>query len=711
MYGTVGLFIFVRLNLIFDGGFAMNKNNFSSPLSLRNVQITDTFWKKEMELVRTEVIPYQWAALNDQVEGAAPSFCMHNFKAAGKLNKEKKELGTAFEEPVYTFRGFEALPEDPKHLDDKFYGFVFQDSDFYKWIEAVGYSLTQHPDPQLEAIADGAIDIVCAAQQEDGYLDTYYILNGKDRIFTNLRDHHELYCLGHLLEGAVAYYQATGKDKLLKAASRYADYVADYFGPEEGKCKGYPGHEIAEMALVRLYETTQDSKYLDLAKYFIDERGKQPYYFDKEHPEEVKKNPNGLRYAYNQAHLPVREQDEAVGHAVRAVYLYSGMADIARLTEDDTLFDACKRLWDNMVQKKLYITGGIGGTHMGEAFSFNYDLPNDTAYAETCASIGLVFFARRMLEIYPDVQYADVMEQALYNTVLAGMALDGKSFFYVNPLEVLPEACHKDERKFHVKPVRQKWFGCACCPPNLARTLSSVSSYAFTETEDTLFVHLYIGSELKKNVNGTDVSVHMTSEFPWNGKVTLQADSADTPFTLALRIPGWCTSYQVSLLGAAHNPISGSEAITGLDASEYTIKDGYLYITRKWKESETLTLDFPMEIQVWNANPNVREDIGRAAVTRGPITYCLEEADNGSDLHLLTLDWNAPAQVRDFTVCGESVKEILMQGFKEDKEKEAPQRLYRPVQTAEKSPVTLRFIPYYTWANRGENEMSVWVRV
>ena len=689
----------------------MNKEQFSSPLSLRQVQVTDSFWKKEMELVRTEVIPYQWAALNDQVEGAAPSFCMHNFKAAGKLNQEKRELGDSFEEPVYTFRGFEALPEDPKHLDDKFYGFVFQDSDFYKWIEAVGYSLTQHPDPQLESIADGAIDIVCAAQQEDGYLDTYYILNGKDRIFTNLRDHHELYCLGHLLEGAVAYYQATGKDKLLKAASRYADYVADYFGPEDGKCKGYPGHEIAEMALVRLYETTQDPKYLKLAKYFIDERGTQPYYFDKEHPEEVKKNPNGLRYSYNQAHLPVREQDEAVGHAVRAVYLYSGMADIARLTEDDSLFDACRTLWDNMVQKKLYITGGIGGTHMGEAFSFNYDLPNDTAYAETCASIGLVFFARRMLEICPDVQYADVMEQALYNTVLAGMALDGKSFFYVNPLEVLPEACHKDERKFHVKPVRQKWFGCACCPPNLARTLSSVSSYAFTEKDDTLFVHLYIGSDIKKTVNGKEVSIHMTSNFPWDGKVSIQADSADTPFTLALRIPGWCTSYQAALSGSAHNPISGSEGITGLDASEYTIKNGYLYITRKWNAKEALTLDFPMEIQVWNANPNVREDIGRAAVTRGPITYCLEEADNGCDLHLLTLDWNAPAQVRDFTVCGEPVKEILMQGFKEDKEKEAPQRLYRPVQAAEKSPVTLHFIPYYTWANRGENEMSVWVRV
>ena len=303
----------------------MDKQKFSSPLSLRDVQIKDAFWKKEMELVRTEVIPYQWAALNDQVEGAAPSYCMHNFKAAGKQNEERREQGKEFREPVYTFRGFETLPEDPAHPeDDKFYGFVFQDSDFYKWIEAVGYSLTQHPDPELEKIADDAIQIVCAAQQDDGYLDTYYILNGKDKIFSILKDNHELYCLGHLLEGAVAYYQATGKDQLLNTACRYADYVADYFGPEEGKCKGYPGHEIAEMALVRLYETTKNDKYLKLAKYFIDERGTRPYYFDQEHPEEVKKNPDGLRYAYNQAHLPVREQDEAVGHAVRAVYLRHG---------------------------------------------------------------------------------------------------------------------------------------------------------------------------------------------------------------------------------------------------------------------------------------------------------------------------------------------------------------------------------------------------
>ena len=375
----------------------MDKHNYSAPVSLKNIQVTDTFWKGEMELVRKEVIPYQWDALNDRVEGAAPSFCMHNFKAAGKLNREKKEKGNTFIAPKYTYRGFEVLPEDPKQLkDDEFYGFLFQDSDFSKWIEAVGYSLTQHPDPELEKIADGAIDIVCAAQQDDGYLDTYYILSGRDATFTNLKDHHELYCFGHLIEGAVAYFQATGKDKLLKAAERFADYVAANFGTEEGKLHGYPGHEIAEMALVRLYELTGKEKYLNLARYFVDERGKRPYYFDQEHPEEVKKgHEDELRYFYNQAHLPVRKQDEAFGHSVRAVYLYSGMADVARLTGDETLYGACRRLWDNITEKKMYVTGGIGSTHLGEAFTYAYDLPNDTAYAETCASIGLVFFARR----------------------------------------------------------------------------------------------------------------------------------------------------------------------------------------------------------------------------------------------------------------------------------------------------------------------------
>lgn len=440
----------------------MDKSSFSRMLPVGRVKIEDAFWKEKQNLVRKEVIPYQWNALNDRIPGAAPSFCMHNFKAAVRLNQRRMEEKENFQPPVYSYRGFERLPEKPGQLkEDEFYGFVFQDSDFYKWIEAVGYSLMLHPDAELEATADEAIEIVAKAQQPDGYLDTYYILNGQDQIFTNLRDFHELYCLGHLIEAAIAYYQATGKDRLLQVACRYADYAASKLGAGEGKKRGYPGHEIAEMALIQLYEVTGEKRYLELARFFINERGQRPYYFDIEHPEGIKPGDDSLRYSYHQAHLLVREQTEAVGHAVRAVYLYSGMAELARVDEDDSLLKACQTLWDSITRRKMYITGGIGGTHIGESFSFDYDLPSDTAYAETCASIGLIFFAGRMLQLEPDAGYADVMEKALYNGVLSGIALDGKSFFYVNPLSVDPVACHKDERKAHVQPVRQKWFGCA----------------------------------------------------------------------------------------------------------------------------------------------------------------------------------------------------------------------------------------------------------
>lgn len=669
----------------------------TTPLSLRRIQVTDPFWKKEMELVRTEVIPYQWEALNDRVEGATKSFCMRNFRVAGKKNQERRRMGAAYVEPAYTYRGFEALPEDPQNPGDHFYGFVFQDSDFSKWIEAVGYSLAQHPDPQLEEVADGAIDVVCAAQQEDGYLDTYYIINGRDKTFTNLRDHHELYCFGHLVEGAVAYYQATGKDRLLQAAIRFADYVASRFGPEEGKSKGYPGHEIAEMALVRLYEVTGEKKYLDLSRFFVDQRGTRPYYFDQEHPETVKKGEeNALRHFYHQAHLPVRMQDEAVGHAVRAVYLYSGMADVARLTGDRELYAACQKLWNNITGRKMYLTGGIGATHMGEAFSFNYDLPNDTAYAETCASIGLVFFARRMLQIEPDARYANVMERALYNGILSGMSLDGKSFFYVNPLEVLPEACRKDERKAHVKPVRQKWFGCACCPPNLARLISSIGSYAFTENADTLFVHLYLGGVLSKKVGDREVDVCVESGFPWDGdvKIRVRANGAKN-FRLGLRLPDWCGSYSVE----------------GAGETAYE-KNGYLYVQKEWGEEDLISLSFPMQVRLVEADPNVREDTGKAAVTRGPVVYCLEEADNGKQLHLLSLDGTAVPTTEQDSVCGESVRAICFPGWRRARGQEGKEDgLYRVYRPAKKEAVILRFIPYYTWANRGENEMQVWTRV
>lgn len=691
-------------------------NKISTPLDLKSLKITDSFWKKEMELVRKEVIPYQWEALNDRVKDAAPSYCMRNFKIAGKMNQEKHRLGKAYEEPKYTFRGFEALPEDPEHLEDKFYGFVFQDSDFSKWIEAVAYSLTQYPDPELEKIADGAIDIVCAAQQDDGYLDTYYIINGKDKIFTNLKDNHELYCFGHLTEGAVAYYQATGKDKLLKAAEHFADYIANYFGEEEGRCKGYPGHEIAEMALVRLYEVTGEERYLQLSEFFINERGTRSYYFDIEQNLKLtEKEKSELRYQYHQAHLPVRQQDEAVGHAVRAVYLYSGMADIARITGDETLYKACETLWDNITNQKMYVTGGIGGTHIGEAFSFPFDLPNDTAYAETCASIGLVFFARRMLEIAPKAKYADVMERALYNGILSGMALDGKSFFYVNPLEVNPESCHKDERKFHVKPVRQKWFGCACCPPNLARLLSSIGSYAYTENEDTLFVHLYMGSLLTKKVKNQDVDVQIQSEFPWNGKVRITVRAKNTGFKLALRIPGWCDSFTLQYDGQTIHGLSDNDADTSVvDFKRIERKDGYLYISGFDQEEETITLDFPMEPQWIVANPAVREDAGKVALQRGPIVYCLEEKDNGADLHLLSVDPTKQPVSFDMKIQEEEVIALKAQGQREIQDSSDPDAsqsaLYAEYHVPEKESIELVYVPYYTWANRGENEMQVWTR-
>ncbi len=691
----------------------MDTKRFSDPLSLQQIKVTDNFWKKEMELVRTEVIPYQWDALNDNVPGAAPSFCMKNYKLAADLNARKKS-DPSYEQPVWTTSNFELVPEDMDHLEERFYGFLFQDTDFTKWVEAVAYSLTQHPDAALEKLADDAIDVVCAAQLDNGYLDTFYIINDQSKIFSNLRDNHELYCFGHLTEGAVAYYEATGKDKLLKTACRYADYIDSRFGSGEDKCKGYPGHEIAEMALVRLYHATGEERYLNLSRFFIDERGKKPYYFDSEtdHKFTPKPGDTSLRHFYHQAHLPVREQNEATGHAVRAVYLYSGMADIARLTEDEGLLAACNTLWDNIVNKKMYITGGIGSTNHGEAFTYAYDLPNDMAYAETCASIGMVFFARRMLQIKPDARYANIMERELFNGVLSGMALDGKSFFYVNPLEVLPKACREDARKFHVKPIRQKWFGCACCPPNIARLLSSIAAYACTENEDTLFVHLYMGCELKKKIGENKVSVQITSGFPYHGNAAIEINS-DVPvqMTLALRLPDWAEKCTVNGVTSKNDEITDailSEIAASTDVSSANISDGYLYLSGTWSGNQKINLDFPMTVRIMAANPSVREDIGKVAVTYGPMVYCLEEADNGNNLHLLRLNCEDP----DFKITPDAIlgaPSITAKGYREEGEKEG-ENLYHVYQEPKLTKCELTFLPYYMWNNRGEGEMSVWVR-
>ena len=715
----------------------MNSQEFSNPVDLKQIRVTDSFWHREQELVRREVIPYQWEALNDRVEGAAPSYCMRNFRVAGRMMREKKSKGAAYVAPTYTFRGFEALPEDPAHPEeDKFYGFVFQDTDFSKWIEAVGYSLLQHPDPVLEQTADEAIDIVCGAQLENGYLDTYYIINGMDRAFTNLRDHHELYCLGHLVEGAVAYYQATGKDKLLKAAMGFADYCCEVFGPAEGQCKGYPGHEIAEMALVRLYQVTGEERYLKLSRFFLDQRGQQPFYFEEEEKERAAHDGQPYRpntnNAYHRAHLPVREQAEAVGHAVRAVYLYSGMADVARLCRDEAMEAACDRLWDNVTREKMYVTGGIGATHMGEAFSFAYDLPNDTAYSETCAAIGLVFWARRMLQLKPRGKYGDVMELALYNTVLAGMALDGRSFFYVNPLEVLPRACHEDARKAHVKSVRQKWFGCACCPPNIARLVSSVAAYAYTESADTLWVHLYMGSVLTKQVGEKTLELQVEAGMPWEGKVKVKVHGEQVPCRLAFRIPGWSSGAKVSCrCGGEQLQIAVEEkglAVRGIPEAGSTeeggrmpqkavaYREGYLYLDGVWQDGDEILLDMEMPVRILTADPRVREDIGKVAVARGPVVYCLEEADNGKDLYLcrLALQSLNPENIQE-EIRIERTQELghPMIVLKMPGRRLVPgesRELYSPCQPQQEREITLRMIPYYAWNNRGEGEMSVWMR-
>ena len=665
---------------------------------LKQVRITDEFWQTEQELVRTEVIPYQWEALNDRVPGASPSFAIHNFRAAKALRERSHTPG--FRPPVFTEVPFEVLPEDPARPDpDTFYGFVFQDTDLYKWLEAVAYSLVRHPDPRLQATADEAVRLIAEAQAEDGYLDTYYILNGRNREFTNLQDHHELYCFGHLAEAAVAYHQATGNAELLRVAERFAAYIAGRIGPEEGKKHGYPGHEIAEMALVRLYEETGNTDYLNLSRYFIDERGRKPVWFEQEgsrrpgfeYPEEP--------YSYYQAHRPVREQDEAKGHAVRAMYLYSGMADIARLTGDEGLKEACRRLFRSVAEEKMYITGGVGSLSIGESFTLPFDLPNDLAYTESCAAIGLCFFARRMLQLEVKSVYADVMERALYNNVLSGIALDGKSFFYVNPLEVWPEAVHRDARKIHVKPVRQKWFGCACCPPNIARLLGSLGAYAFTEDEHTLYTHLYMGAEVTKQAGGRDVRVQIQADRgnPEKWEIRIRVRAEGKGFVLALRIPGWSSGYQLQ----------------GIDDADAAEKDGYLYLSKNWQGEEEITLTLASPVRFLRADTRVRENSGKAAVMHGPFVYCLEEKDNGKNLNLLSLRQGvSPAEVSfgETEIAGRRAEVLLVPGLREREETDRGLYFDLDPAGAAAQPVTLRMIPYFMWANRGENEMQVWIR-
>ncbi len=639
----------------------MNREKFSKHIPLKNIEITDPFWLEKTELVRKEVIPYQYEALHDRIPDAEKSFAIENFVKAGEI---VRKLKNGEEVPIY--------PADKWHYDDNnaapeaFHGWVFQDSDVYKWLEAVAYSLSNHPDKELESKAKAVIDLVCAAQLDNGYLDTLYVINNRDEIFSNLKDFHELYCFGHMAEAAVAFYDATGERRLLDAACRFADLICKTFG--ENGIKGYPGHEIAEMALVKLYNFTGEHRYLDAAKFFIDERGKKPYYYDIVLGKETVND----NYHYNQAHCEPRKQNEAVGHAVRGVYLYSGMADVAKHFNDDELYHACRKIMDNIMNKKMYVTGGIGATVDGEAFSFDYDLPNDLAYSETCASIGLIFFARRMLEINPDARVADTVERAFYNTVLSGMAQDGKSFFYVNPLEVLPEASQKDSRKRHVKPVRQKWFGCACCPPNLARLISSIGEYCYTENENMLYIHQFIGSRVKAE----NADLVIKSSYVQNGKISIEINPKKR-FTFAVRIPSWCKDYKFSV--------------------PCEIKDGYACFEISGKC--TIDCEFRTEVKMIKCSNRVRANTDKIAVTRGAFVYCVEEADNGKNLQMLKISKNPNFRIFENI--------IIADGFRE----KDCETLYSEWCEPEIEKTEIKLIPYYLWGNRVENEMSVYIRI
>ena len=621
-------------------------------ISVGQYKPSDGFILNYQKLVKDVVIPYQYEVLWDRAEGAEKSHVVRNFiNAAAALRGDD--------------------------TGDGFYGMVFQDSDAAKWLEAVGFSLAVFPDKKLEETADELIDIIAAAQDEDGYLDTYFTVKDRDKRWKNLLEGHELYCSGHFMEAAVSYYNATGKDKLLKVMLKNAEHIYKHFITE--KNEGYPGHPEVELALMKMYYATGEKKCLELAEHFINARGTNGNFYKREAEKRDwtvwGNNPDDREY--QQSFAPVREQSDAVGHSVRAVYLYTAMAKLAAETNDKDLLEACRRLWNSICERRMYITGGIGSTGIQESFTVDYDLPNDTAYAETCASCGLMFFANAMLENTPDGRYADIMEKAFYNTVLAGMQLDGKRFFYVNPLEVIPGISGIAATHWHDKPQRPEWFACACCPPNVARTIASFGIYAYGEGENTAYCHLYAAGE-------TDFSFGMKikceTDFP-NG-FTVEYTVLSGEGTLAVRIPEWSEKTSVSC---------GHE-----------IKQGYAYM--QVHSGDTVTVELDGRARFVYANTKAAENTGCAAIQRGALVYCFEGADNKGDVLSLSLDDNANISVGEKISDLNDSETLVVSGFRTV----SSESLYS-FEKPKKLPERLIAVPYYTWGNRGETQMRVWL--
>ncbi len=635
-----------------------------NPIPLSRVKVQGGFWGRWQEIIRTSTIPASYQRL----------------KETGRIDAFRLKWKTG-------------MP-NPPHL--------FWDSDVAKWVETAAYTLVTYPDAKLKHLVNDTVELISSAQQRDGYLNTHFTVVEPDKRWANLRDNHELYCAGHLMEAAVAHYIATDDETLLQTMTKYADYIDSVFGLEEGKMRGYCGHEEIELALVKFYRLTAEARYLRLAKYFIDQRGQIPDYFEEEarrRGEPPKGYGDVVAIArrdacqpalpgnpmYYQNHLLVREQDEVVGHAVRALYLLSGMVDVARETNDVSLFAACQRLWEDVCERKMYVTGGIGPSRVNEGFTCAYDLPNETAYAETCAAVALVFFNHRMLQMDLDGRYADVAERALYNGALSGISLDGTKFFYENPLAVLHPASPRQ---------RQEWFGCACCPNNISRLLASLGIYMYSEAADGVAVHLYGPSEVLLSIGGQSVTLSQDTNYPWDGKVVINvAPGHQAKFSIRLRWPGWCPIGTVA--------VNGTKLLT-------KIEKGYITITRKWQEGDAVEVNFEMAVRRVYAHPEVKADIGRVAIARGPLVYCLEEVDNGPNLDAIHLPRNVAFQYkfeRDLLGgLGVITSEVLLQDIAQ-----APNVLYRDGAGTFKKK-TIRAVPYFAWANRQPGEMLVWLR-
>lgn len=574
-----------------------------------------------------------------------------------------------------------------------FQGKRFNDSDVYKWLEAACYAIAASPDAGLEKKIDEVIQIIGKAQEKDGYLNAYFTLMDPDRKWKNLGMMHELYCAGHLFQAAVAHARTTGKKTLLQVACRLADHIDSTFGP--GKRRGYPGHEEIEMALLELSSVTGEGRYFNLAKYFLDQRGQKPSVFEREL--EQADLPGGLdEYrlyftkggsydgAYAQDHLPIREQVEVAGHAVRAMYLYCAMTELAAETGEGALLEVLESLWQNLTQKHLYITGSIGPRSSNEGFAGEYDLPNDSAYAETCAAVGLVMWSHRMAMLHGEGRFADVMEQALYNGVLSGVSLDGKMYFYENPLQ---------SRGNH---HRQDWYDCACCPSNLSRLLASLGGYIYAQSPESLWVNLYVGSTMKTELEKAGkIELQQVTSYPLSGSVAFKVlPERPADFAIHLRIPGWCERWEVRLNG---KPLSCPPP-----------HKGYLVVRKNWKGGDVFEFTLPMDVQAMEAHPRLKYNAGRVALQRGPLVYCFEAADNPWPLHTLAIPDRS-----DFQPCFEpnllrGITVLRGQGMADDLSG-WENRLYRKDRRAFQQ-VEIAAIPYYAWDNREGGEMAVWMR-